>query len=117
MGIDEKARIVIVFNKSGHVYASTNGYMSIRVYSKDQSCADFVARKFGVEYRRHKSIFEISVTRKKDIIRVSMMLIDCSDLLPLKREMLKAAVKYAYANTKQGRFDVAAAFRREYYLD
>jgi len=115
MGIDEKTRIVEVFNSSGHVYASANGYMSIRVYTKDQACADFIARKFDVECRRHKMIFEISVTGKKPMVRTAMMLLDCPDLSSQKRDMLRIVVKYVRANTKQDRFDIVSLFRHRYY--
>lgn len=104
-------RLVDLFNESGHVYVSGQGYVHLYYYTRNKLHADYVANAISGRMLPHKTIYAAVVTRRRELGRAAERLLLDSDLSDSHRARLSIALKYARCKDRAERQTLAKSLK------
>lgn len=96
-----------IFLKTGHIYISKKGYISIEIYSSDRMVCDYVARILGGRIQRQsKNTHKVAVHNRPALVRASHKLLEIVYDDKIEAQ-LRLVLEYAKASSKDARDDAA----------
>lgn len=103
-------RLRQIFLKSGHVYVSKKGYVSIEVYSSDRMMCDYVARVLGGVAKRHMHIHKVVIHSRPALVTAARELLEVVYDDELEAQ-LRLVLEYATAATQKARSNAVEELR------